>query len=65
VIQYRYVLRSTHPPRYKVGISWHLYRRHKQVDKTTKGKQRVLVAFIMPLGARAVSCALEVREWKE
>ena len=33
-------------------MGWHLYRRHKQVDKTTKGHQRVLVAFIMPLGAR-------------
>lgn len=51
-MSYLYFLTSTHPRRYKIGLGWHLYRRHKQVDKTTKGQQRVLVAFIMPLGAR-------------
>ena len=49
---YLYFLTSTHPRRVKIGLGWHLYRRHKQVDKTTRGRQRVLVAFIMPLGAR-------------
>ena len=48
---YLYFLTSTHPRRVKIGIGWHLYRRTKQVDKTTRGSQRVLMAFIMPLGA--------------
>ena len=51
-MSYLYFLTSANPPRYKIGLGWHLYRRHKQVDKTTRGSQRVLVAFIMPLGAR-------------
>ena len=51
-MSYLYFLTSTNPPRIKIGLGWHLYRRHKQVDKTTRGRQRVLVAFIMPLGAR-------------
>ena len=51
-MSYLYFLTSTHPRRVKIGIGWHLYRRTKQVDKTTRGSQRVLVAFIMPLGAR-------------
>lgn len=51
-MNYLYFLTSTNPRRVKIGIGWHLYRRHKQVDKTTRGSQRVLVAFIMPLGAR-------------
>lgn len=58
---YLYFLTSTHPRRYKIGLGWHLYRRHKQVDKTTKGSQRVLVAFIMPLGARWAETMLHRR----
>jgi len=58
---YLYFLTSTHHRRYKIGLGWHLYRRHKQVDKTTKGQQRVLVAFIMPLGARWTETLLHRR----
>ena len=58
---YLYFLTSTHPRRVKIGIGWHLYRRHKQVDKTTRGCQRVLVAFIMPLGARWAETLLHRR----
>ena len=58
---YLYFLTSTNPRRIKIGIGWHLYRRHKQVDKTTKGNQRVLVAFIMPLGARRAETFLHRR----
>ena len=58
---YLYFLTSTHPRRVKIGIGWHLYRRTKQVDKTTRGSQRVLVAFIMPLGARWAETLLHRR----
>ena len=60
-MNYLYFLTSTNPSRYKVGIGWHLYRRHKQVDKTTRGNQSVLVAFIMPLGARWAETLLHRR----
>ena len=60
-MNYLYFLTSTNPPRVKIGLGWHLYRRHKQVDKTTRGSQRVLVAFIMPLGARWAETMLHRR----
>ncbi len=60
-MNYLYFLTSTRPPRVKIGIGWHLYRRHRQVDKNTRGSQRVLVAFIMPLGARWAETLLHRR----
>jgi hypothetical protein len=61
VIQYLYILRSTYPPRFKIGIGWHLYNRTKTVDRTTKGKQSVIVAFILPFGARKLEAYLHRR----
>jgi hypothetical protein len=61
VIQYLYILRSTHPPRFKIGLGWHLYNRAKQVDKTTRGKQSVVVAFVLPFGARKLEAYLHHR----
>ena len=40
--------------RFKVGIGWHLYKRVGQIDKTTKGRQRLLFAVILPFGARTI-----------
>ena len=60
-MNYLYFLTSTNPPRVKIGLGWHLYRRHNQVDKTTRGSQRILVAFIMPLGARWAETMLHRR----
>lgn len=40
--------------RFKIGIGWHLYRRLGQIDKTTKGRQRLLFAVVLPFGARVV-----------
>ena len=61
MIQFLYILRSTSPPRFKIGLGWHLHKRTAQVDKTTKGQQSVLVAFAMPLGARWVETYLHRR----
>jgi hypothetical protein len=61
VIQYLYILRSTNPPRIKIGLGWHLYKRAKTVDKTTRGKQSVIVAFVLPFGARKLEAHLHRR----
>jgi len=58
---YLYFLTSTHPYRVKIGIGNQLKRRVSQVDKTTKGQQRVLIAFDMPFGARATETLLHCR----
>jgi hypothetical protein len=58
---YLYFLTSTNPRRYKVGIGKRLQKRIAQVDKTTKGQQRVLVAFDMPFGARSTETMLHRR----
>lgn len=58
---YLYFLTSTNPRRYKVGIGKRLQKRIAQVDKTTKGQQRVLIAFDMPFGARATETMLHRR----
>ncbi len=60
-MQYLYFLSSTHPRRVKIGIGNQLKRRVAQVDKTTKGQQRVLIAFDMPFGARATETMLHRR----
>jgi len=61
VIQYLYFLRSTSPPRIKIGIGWHLYNRAKTVDRTTKGTQRIVMAFVLPFGARKLEAYLHRR----
>lgn len=58
---YLYFLTSTHPYRVKIGIGNQLKRRVSQVDKTTKGHQRVLIAFDMPFGARSTETLLHRR----
>ena len=40
--------------RFKIGIGWHLYKRLEQIDRTTKGEQKLLFAVILPFGARRV-----------
>ena len=61
MIQYIYFIRSTNPPRIKIGIGWHLYKRAKTVDRTTKGTQSVIVAFVLPFGARKLEAYLHRR----
>jgi Meiotically up-regulated gene 113 len=60
-MQFLYFLSSTTPPRYKIGIGNHLHKRVRQVDRTTKGHQRVLIAFDMPFGARRTETMLHRR----
>lgn len=55
---YLYFLTSTNPARIKIGVGNQLKRRVSQVDKTTKGYQRVLIAFDMPFGARSTETLL-------
>ena len=58
---YLYFLTSTKPSRYKIGIGKRLQKRVTQVDRTTKGHQRVLIAFDMPFGARSTETLLHRR----
>ena len=58
---YLYFLTSTRPRRYKIGIGKRLQNRVAQVDRTTKGHQRILIAFDMPFGARATETLLHRR----
>jgi hypothetical protein len=51
-MQYLYFLTSTNPSRVKIGIGNKLQRRVKQVEQSTKGHQKVLVAFDFPFGAQ-------------
>ena len=60
-LMYLYFLTSTRPYRVKIGIGNQLKRRVSQVDKTTKGQQRVLIAFDMPFGARSTETLLHRR----
>jgi hypothetical protein len=60
-MQFLYFLTSTNPPRIKIGIGNRLQKRVAQVDKTTKGHQRVLIAFDMPFGARYTETLLHRR----
>jgi len=58
---YLYFLTSTKPRRAKIGIGKRLQKRVAQVDRTTKGNQRVLIAFDMPFGARSTETLLHRR----
>ena len=58
---YLYFLTSNRPYRVKIGIGKRLQKRVAQVDRTTKGQQRVLIAFDMPFGARSTETLLHRR----
>lgn len=49
-----YYVKSIFDIRFKIGIGWHLYKRLEQIDRTTKGEQKLLFAVILPFGARRV-----------
>ena len=43
---YLYLLRFR--SRIKIGIGWNLNNRVNQIDRTTRGKQRLILAVILP-----------------
>ncbi len=49
------------PRRVKIGITWHLGHRLSNIDKTTAGKQRLILAVLLPWGARQVEAWLHRR----
>lgn len=49
-----YYYRSIFDIRFKIGIGWHLHKRLEQIDRTTKGEQKLLFAVLLPFGARRV-----------
>lgn len=49
------------PTRVKIGITWHLGNRVANIDKTTAGKQRLILAVLLPWGARQVEAWLHRR----
>lgn len=49
------------PRRVKLGITWHLVQRVANIDKTTAGKQRLVLAVLLPWGARQVEAYLHRR----
>ena len=56
---YLYLLHSGW--RVKIGIGSKLQRRVSQVDKTTRGKQRLVLAVILPFKTRQVEAYLHRR----
>lgn len=56
---YLYLIKS--PRRIKIGIGWNLNNRVNQIDRTTKGKQRLILAVILPFRARQVEAWLHRR----
>lgn len=56
---YLYLLRFR--ARVKIGIGWNLNNRVNQIDRTTKGKQRLILAVILPFRARQVEAWLHRR----
>lgn len=56
---YLYLLRFR--TRIKIGIGWNLNNRVNQIDRTTKGKQRLILAVILPFRARQVEAWLHRR----
>ena len=49
------------PRRIKIGITWHLGHRLANIDKTTAGKQRLILAVLLPCCARQVEVYLHRR----
>lgn len=58
-MMYLYLLRFH--SRVKIGIGWNLNNRVNQIDRTTKGKQRLILAVILPFKARQVEAYLHRR----
>lgn len=58
-MMYLYLLRFR--TRVKIGIGWNLNNRVNQIDRTTKGKQRLILAVILPFRARQVEAFLHRR----
>ena len=58
-MNYLYLLRFR--TRIKIGIGWNLNNRVTQIDRTTKGKQRLILAVILPFKARQVEAWLHRR----
>jgi len=56
---YLYLLQSGW--RVKIGIGSKLQRRVSQVDKTTRGKQRLVLAVILPFKTRQIEAYLHRR----
>lgn len=56
---YLYLLRFR--TRVKIGIGWNLNNRVNQIDRTTNGKQRLMLAVILPFKARQVEAFLHRR----
>lgn len=59
MIHYLYLLRFR--TRIKIGIGWNLNNRVSQIDRTTKGKQRLILAVILPFKARKIEAWLHRR----
>ena len=58
-MNYLYLLRFR--TRIKIGIGWNLNNRVTQIDRTTKGKQRLILAVILPFKARQIEAWLHRR----
>ncbi len=58
-MNYLYLLRFR--TRIKIGIGWNLNNRVNQIDRTTKGKQRLVLAVILPFKARQIEAFLHRR----
>ncbi len=56
---YLYLLRFRF--RVKIGIGWNLNNRVSQIDRTTRGKQRLILAVILPFRARQIEACLHRR----
>ena len=56
---YLYLLRFR--ARVKIGIGWNLNNRVSQIDRTTRGKQRLVLAVILLFRARQVEAWLHRR----
>ena len=56
---YLYLLRFRN--RVKIGIGWNLNNRVSQIDRTTRGKQRLILAVILPFKARQIEAFLHRR----
>ena len=59
MIHYLYLIRFR--TRIKIGIGWNLNNRVDQIDRTTRGKQRLILAVILPFRARQVEAYLHRR----
>lgn len=47
--------------RVKIGIGWNLNNRVSQIDRTTRGRQRLILAVVLPFKARQIEAYLHRR----